>query len=137
MALSVFIVEDSELLRESLTELLATAGDFRVVGTASSEMEAMEWFFQHPGEWDLATVDLLLSGGSGFHVLSRFKSDPKSGTVVILSDYVTDAVARRCKELGADAVFNKAQVRELFEYLADFAKKRAPPVDDESNTGTG
>lgn len=136
MALSVFIVEDSDLLRDSLTELLATAGDFRVVGTACSEMEAMEWFFQHPGEWDLATVDLLLSAGSGFHVLSRFKSFPKSGSVVILSDYVTDAVARRCIELGADAVFNKSQVRELFGYLSDFASKRAPPVDDVT-TGIG
>ena len=124
MAVAVFMVEDSPLVRSALEDLFEISGGFEVVGSASSEMRATQWLLEHPGAWDLATVDLMLEEGSGFNLVRRSKLQPGAGTVVVLSDYVTPAVAERCIALGADAVFMKSQAKELVEFLSRFALER-------------
>lgn len=124
MAVAVFMVEDSPLVRGALDDLFSISGGFEVVGSATTEMRATQWLMEHPGAWDLATIDLMLEEGSGFNLIRRCKLQPRAGTVVVLSDYVTPAVAERCIALGADAVFMKSQAKELVEFLSRFARER-------------
>lgn len=118
--LTVFIAEDRKDARESLIELLETEGGIEVVGSADSENAAADWLVHHGTTSDLLITDLLLlPGGSGFGLVSLAKSLGKFDRVVVFSDFVTPAVAVRCLQLGADAVFNKSELSDLLSYVRD------------------
>jgi DNA-binding response OmpR family regulator len=107
LTLRVFVVDDLRDMRTLLAEVFETAGAFRVVASAANEGEAKIWLEDNPGHWDVAVVDLVLSEGSGFGVISRARETHATGCVVVLSSFVSDAVEKHCLRLGADVVFNK------------------------------
>lgn len=118
MLLKVFIVEDNSAAREALAELLTATGGVAIVGQTDSENSATEWLRQHPGQWDLLVLDLLLvPGGSGFGVIQRARHQSRAGKVVVFSDFVTDVVADNCRKLGAHAVFRKADLPQLLAFV--------------------
>jgi two-component system, OmpR family, response regulator len=117
MALRILLVEDSAPAREALADLLHTVGGYDVVATAASEMEATDWLWRHRREWDVAILDLMIDGGSGFNLIGRAKAHAPTGKAVVYSAYATPVVARRCVELGADAAFGKLETEELLRYL--------------------
>lgn len=100
--------------------VLETEGGIEVVGSADSENAAADWLVHHGTTSDLLITDLLLlPGGSGFGLVSLAKSLGKFDRVVVFSDFVTPAVAVRCLQLGADAVFNKSELSDLLSYVRD------------------
>lgn len=120
MALTVFIAEDNKSALDSLVELLMATGGIEIVGTAHSELDVVNWLIGPPGSCDLLITDLLLvPGGSGFGVIRHAKSLGACAKVVVFSDFVTPAVAVRCAELGADAVFTKSDLHEFLDYVRD------------------
>lgn len=120
VSLTLFIAEDNRPALESLVELLSAQQGVEVVGTASSELQATNWLVSHPGPWDVLVTDLLLlPGGSGFGLVRHARSLGAFRHVVVFSEFVTPAVGERRMKLGADAVFLKSQLQELFDYLRD------------------
>ena len=118
LPLRVFIVEDHRDTADSLSRLLALDGACETIAYARSEGEALAWSFQNEAGFDVAIVDLLLKEGSGFAVLSHLvKYQP--GKVIVLSDFVTHAIADRCRKLGADGAFTKAQIGTCVQYIRD------------------
>ena len=66
---------------------------------------------------DLAIVDLFLKQGSGLGVLEACRGRPAGQRVVVLSNYATADMRKRCAQLGADAVFDKSnEIDALVEY---------------------
>ena len=53
-------------------------------------------------------VDIFLKGGSGLGVLRAAQALPRAGDMVVLSNYATPDMRRKCLELGADRVFDKS-----------------------------
>ena len=104
-------------MQSALVDLFNALGGFDVLATVSTETEATEWLYRHRGQWQLATLDLLLDEGSGFNLIQRCKLEPDGGQVVVLSDFVTPVVRDRCLELGADAVFHKSEAKEFADYV--------------------
>jgi two-component system OmpR family response regulator len=119
MTLRVFIVEDSRPAREALSELLDSLDGFRVVGTVGTETDATEWLSEHRRNWDVAILDLMIDGGSGFNLIRRAKQSPDAGKTVVFSAYATPVIAQRCMDLGADAAFGKLEADRLLTYLED------------------
>ena len=116
LPLRVFVVEDHPDSADTLVRLLTLDGLCQAVGVAATEKEALAWSFQNEAGFDLAIVDLLLRDGSGFAVLTHLaKYQP--GLVVVLSDFVTPAIAERCIRLGASAAFTKSQIGECIQYV--------------------
>jgi CheY-like chemotaxis protein len=111
----VFLVDDSEKTRRLFQDLLTGQG-FVFAGAAGTEAEANYWLDEHPGEWDLAIVDLLLEQGAGLGVIERCRKHSKDADVIVFSAYATPGVRSRCIELGADAVFDKTDLGSLLEY---------------------
>ena len=60
------------------------------------------------GDAMVAALRSLLDQGSGMGVIPRCRSTHPPGRVVVFSNYASPAVRRHCTELGADAVFDKA-----------------------------
>lgn len=129
MTITVFIVEDSHQMQSALADLFHALEGFEVVGYATSDVSATRWLLDNRGRWDLATVDLILDEGSGFNVVKRCKTQPDAGTVVVLSDFVTPAVAERCRAFGADAVFHKSDVKQFSAFLVELVKGRAAATE--------
>lgn len=104
-------------MQSVLTELLEMHGEFNIIGTAGSETDATAWLLVHEGAWDIVTIDLTLREGNGFNLVKRFRNQKSSGAVVVLSDFVTPVVQKRCLELGAHAAFSKDDVQAFMDFL--------------------
>ena len=108
MTIAVLLVEDLKHLRAVIADLLASIGDFVVVGEVSTEAEAKLWLEENPGRCDLAVVDLILEQGTGMGVIAKCR-EAGSGKIVVFSDYATPGIRKHCLSLGADAVFQKSE----------------------------
>jgi two-component system OmpR family response regulator len=132
MAFRVFIVEDSSTIRDNLIETLKELAQFEPVGTAETEHDARRWLAR--GEWDLAIMDLFLREGSGLNVLETCRQRKPGQKVVVLSNHSSRDVRWRCKQLGADAVFDKST--EL-EALVDYCVRHRRDLGQDDAAGAG
>lgn len=119
MSLMTYIVEDSATIRDNLISTLEEIAPVHVIGYAETEHEASLWLGDHLGEWQLAIVDLFLREGSGLGVVKGCQNRLRHQKLVVLTNYATTEIRRRCAELGADAVFDKSNELELLiDYCA-------------------
>jgi len=107
--LRAFIVEDSPVIRENLISTLEELAPISVVGWADNEPDALHWLADHGEGCELAVVDLFLRSGSGTGILRALKDSPAAPERVVLTNYATPDIVRRCRELGAVRVFDKSR----------------------------
>ena len=123
--LRVYVIEDSPVIRENLIAALEELAPIVVVGAADNEASASDWLQAHPQDCDLVTVDIFLKGGSGLGVLKSMHDTHGHRQVVVLSNYATPDMRRRCIELGADRVFDKSSdIEALLAFCEDLASAR-------------
>jgi DNA-binding NarL/FixJ family response regulator len=115
--LKAFIVEDSPVIRENLVAALEEMAPIDVVGTAEDEASALTWLAEPQNRCDLVVVDIFLKSGSGLGVLKAAASAGLAAKLVVLSNYATPDMRRKCLELGADRVFDKSnEIDALVDY---------------------
>ncbi|MEO7151322.1 MAG: response regulator [Burkholderiaceae bacterium] len=120
--LRTYIVEDSPVIRENLIAALEELVPLQVVGTAEDEATAVRWLGDPQTVCDLLIVDIFLKGGSGLGVLSATSASRKPMKRVVLSNYATPDMRRKCRELGADRVFDKSnEIDALIQYCSRLA----------------
>ena len=124
--LRVFLVEDSAVIRQSLTETIASLDHVEVVGHAEGETEAIAAL--QALECDAVVLDLQLREGHGFNVLKALRG--RSGTprvvVLVLSNYATPLYRTHSMDIGADYFFDKAREYDLLcEVLEGLGVRRA------------
>ena len=119
MPLKVVIIEDSWLLRESLSAILGELGGVEVVGGAEDERSAIEVLQRELP--DLAIVDIELRAGSGIGVLKALSSNPDlfgHPRAVVFSHHGKTVVRERCFSLGVERFFDKgSQMEDLLDYV--------------------
>ncbi len=135
-AIKTYIVEDSPVIQEDLIATLEELTNVKVIGTADDEANAVKWLSQPGNTPDLVIIDIFLKGGSGLGVLRSAGLLPASAArLVVLSNYATPDMRRRCLELGATRVFDKSNdIDELILYCGRLAEIKAGTG---SNTGRG
>ena len=119
--LRVFLVEDRHDVQVALEELLRASGPFETIATATTEAEAKLWLQEHPAQWELAVVDLILEEGGGFGVVQRARALHRRGRIAVMSGYLSDGLKRHCVSLGADVVFEKGTPTEFQRWLGTWA----------------
>lgn len=117
MVLRTYIVEDNATIRENLIGTLEELANVTAVGSAETENDGRSWLAQNNSQWDLAIVDVFLKQGSGLGVLEACHGRQPGQKVVVLSNYATPDMRKRCVKLGADAVFDKSNE---IDALVDF-----------------
>jgi DNA-binding NarL/FixJ family response regulator len=128
--LKAFIVEDSPVIRENLVAALEEMAPIQVVGNAEDESTAIGWLSKTENRCDLVVVDIFLKSGSGLGVLKAISALPAPTKLVVLSNYATPDMRRKCLELGADRVFDKSnEIDALILYCCRLA--------DGGSTGPG
>jgi DNA-binding NarL/FixJ family response regulator len=121
-ALRCFLVEDSPTIRAELIATLEEMLPLRVLGWADTEQGARDWLTSSEQDCDLILIDLFLKSGSGMGVLTTAKQSRESAKRVVLSNYATPDVRKRCLALGADRVFDKSsEIDELVDYCRELS----------------
>ena len=124
MSLVTILVEDNPAIRESLLAAMDELTDLEVVATAETAAQAASALQAFDESWDLAVVDLFLKQGSGLTVLKACQGRPAKRHVLVLTNYPTPDIRRRCLELGADAVYDKStELEAFFARCNDYARE--------------
>jgi two-component system OmpR family response regulator len=125
--LRTYIVEDNATIRENLIGTLEELASIEALGWAETENEAKGWLAKNEGQWDLAIVDLFLKQGSGLGVLEACRGRVPGQRVVVLSNYATADMRKRCLQLGADAVFDKSnEIDALVDFCVQLCEAPRP-----------
>ena len=113
--LKVFIVDDSALVRDSLTGLIAELEAVELVGQAENAHQAIT-AIRHKKP-DVVILDIRIPGGNGLKVLEVIKQDVAAPVVIMFTSFPYPQYRRRCLEAGAEYFFDKStefhQVTEL------------------------
>ena len=123
--LKTYIVEDSPVIRDGLIATLEELGPVQVLGWAADEASALQWLGQPGHGAELLIVDLFLRGGSGMGVLRALGTGLGAPRLVVLSNYATPDVRRKCLDMGAERVFDKSsEIEALLAYCGQLAAAR-------------
>lgn len=102
---TVYIVEDSFMVRGKIVELLSGYRQLKIVGMAERMEDAIkEISYMKP---DISLIDIGLKSGSGIGVLKSVKENSPDTVCIMLTNYTDDEYRQKCDELGADYFFDK------------------------------
>jgi len=113
--MQILIIEDSQIVRARLVDLLGSIPGTSVAGeAASAHAEIREILEQRP---EVVVLDLNLAEGSGFDVLRAVCRLAPEIEFYMLSNFAADPYRQLAKRLGARGFFDKSReferVREL------------------------
>ena len=92
------------------------------VGHAEDESSAVKWLLSNRQNCDLVIVDIFLKVGSGLGVLRALGHAQSGPNMIVLSNYATPDMRKKCLELGATRVFDKSnEIDSLILYCARLA----------------
>jgi len=111
----VLLVDDEPDLLTLLSVRLDLEGDIRVVGTASSGLEALE--LAHLLEPDLVVMDLLMPGTDGFEAIRRLRTDVPGLAIVAYSGVVTEMARRQVEGQGVPLVHKQGDSSPLIQTI--------------------
>jgi DNA-binding NarL/FixJ family response regulator len=117
----VLIVDDHQLFRDGLKELIETESDIQVCGEAHDEESGFtKVMAERP---NLVTVDISLASGSGLSLVSRIKKARPETMVLMLSMFDDRIYAERALAAGASGYVCKQSSNE--DILAAFRTVRS------------
>ena len=121
MGIRVFLIDDEELLTESMEIILTVKGQMEVVGIAKDGKEALEKLKQVTA--DIALVDLNMKGMGGIELIPKLKEKYPDMKLLVLTTfydnhYITEALAG-----GADGYLLKDSagdtiIKAIYQLLA-------------------
>lgn len=116
----IYLVEDSNMVRERLEAMLAAVPGTQVVGHAGGASQAIEDILaKRP---DVVVIDLNLAQGTGFDVLRAVHAQAPEIDCYMLSNFAATPYRRHAAELGARDFFDKSSE---FECVRDAVARRA------------
>ncbi len=127
----ILVIADSEEVREVLRDLLTRHGH-TVVARADGNSGLAEL-----GTWrfDLAMVDLSLTGGSGLEVAQQLKRRCPDTTVALMTGYFHRMRPDDAQARGVDVVLRKPFALDQVQSIVDFAVSRKhSPAPDQDGT---
>ncbi|MGY6588266.1 MAG: response regulator [Wenzhouxiangella sp.] len=103
---TVFIVDDHDLMRSGLKNILLTASDFELIGEASTGEDALRQIRQLKP--DLVLMDVELPGLSGIETTERLLKILPRTRVVVLTAHSEPPLPARLLDIGAAGYLTKA-----------------------------
>ena len=120
---SVYLVDDSAIIRSRLLTLFADIDGLEVVGQAGSAAIALNEIRElHP---DLVILDVQMTGMSGIELLPQIKKLTPPPVVMMLTNFPFPQYRARCKESGCEYFFDKAkETDEMLDVVQRFVDGR-------------
>ncbi len=101
----VVLVEDHQMFREWLGQMIAIGGDFKVCGETDNIRDALEII--RKTQPDIAIVDISLRGSSGLELIKDLKAQEITVPVLVLSMHEESLYAERVLRAGARGYITK------------------------------
>jgi len=110
----IFLVDDHNVVRSGLAELLNLAPDLQVCGEAATAEEALRTI--DAAQPDAAIVDLTLGEMGGLELIKTLKVRMPQLPVLVLSMHDESYYAERCLRAGAKGYIMKKEAIEQLEH---------------------
>ena len=101
----VVIADDHAIVRQGLRQILATHGDFEVIGEAANHGEVMQLIRREA--FDVLLLDIAMPGKNGIDTLKQVRLERPKLPVLMLSMYPEDQYAFRALKAGASGYLTK------------------------------
>jgi two-component system response regulator DevR len=109
--LTLYIVDDSAVMRERLTESVTDIAGVEIVGESGDPFEALNRIRKlHP---DVVILDIRLPHRSGIDLLKDIKENPAAPIVIMITNYPYRQYRQGCMSAGADYFFSKTHEFEM------------------------
>jgi len=103
--MKILIVDDSELIRQRLVELISEFEEIKNVDLAGNAEEAYAACSEsYP---DVIILDIHLPGENGIKILEKIRKKNKVVKIIILTNFPYPQYRKKCMELGADYFVDK------------------------------
>jgi DNA-binding NarL/FixJ family response regulator len=86
-AIRVYLLDDHEVVRRGVAELLESTGEFSVVGQGGSVAEGMRHLVDEHLDVDVAVLDVRLGDGNGVELCRDIRSQRSDVAVLMLTSY--------------------------------------------------
>ncbi len=115
--MNIYLVDDSDLLRERLIGIIAETPGIKIVGQADNVDSAISDIKNLKP--DLIFLDIRLPDGSGIDLLRAIKKTKGLPKIIMLTNYPYTQYEKKCKEYGADHFLDKSSD---FDRIPDLLK---------------
>lgn len=124
--LRIFLVEDSEDVRDLIVESLAEIPGVSLAGYAETEAQALQHLEQN--SYDVLILDIQLRQGNGMSLLqalARCESRRQDEVKVVFSNHVSPTYRRAGQQCGVGYFFDKSsELPLLYELLEKLAREK-------------
>ena len=103
--IKILLVDDHEVVRQGLRQIMAGSSDMAVTGEAATGREALDEAFKD--DYDVVILDISLPDISGFEVLRGLKEQKLAIAVLMLSVHPESRYAMRALKMGASGYLTK------------------------------
>lgn len=120
----VFLLDDHEIVRRGLADLVGLESDMQVVGEASSKKEALHRI--PAARPDVAVLDVRLPDGNGVEVCREIRSDFPDIRCLMLTSYADDEALFDAIMAGASGyVLKEIRGNDLVEAIRQVARGKS------------
>ncbi|MBS1575605.1 MAG: response regulator transcription factor [Bacteroidetes bacterium] len=130
--ISILLVDDHKLIRDSWSYILNSDSRFKVVGTAGTADEAIELAKgKHP---HIVLMDLNMSPVSGFDITKLIRRHSPDSNIIGVSMHTMPVYARKMMQLGAMGYVTKnSSKEEMFSAIMEVSSGRKYVCDEVKN----
>jgi DNA-binding NarL/FixJ family response regulator len=121
----VYLVDDSELVRKRLVDMLTDIENVEIVGQTGDPEEAETEIRKLSP--DVVVLDIKLPGKNGIEVLRDIRKNVPTPLVIMLTNYPYDQYRRECTDAGADYFLHKATEFEKINHILRLPSGRDQP----------
>jgi DNA-binding NarL/FixJ family response regulator len=107
-ALRVLIVDDSEVVRRSICQILQSESDIEVVSEAADGAEGVRQAIKHRP--DVVLLDVRMPVMNGFEAARRIKHELPSAFILMVSEFDSATFLREAAAAGASGYLLKSSV---------------------------
>lgn len=121
--IKVLIVDDHQIVREGLKQILSETSDIKVLAEGEKGYDALKKMEEQ--EFDVVILDISLPDENGLEILKKIKSQSSHTAVLILSIYSEEQYAIRALRAGAAGYLSKESASdELIEAIRKISRGR-------------
>ena len=122
MTKSILIVEDEELVAETLSDILELLG-YNVTITSNGE-EGFKKFKKE--KFELIITDIHMPKLDGFQLVKKIRSSDKEIPILVLSGFIDSEHIQKILDMGADGYIEKpftiAKIKSVLKKFESFAR---------------
>ena len=124
--ITVFLLDDHEIVRRGLRDLLEADGDIEVVGEAATQQTAVDRV--HALDPDVAVLDVRLEEGNGVEACREIRSrHPRTACLILTSFSDDEALFQAIMAGAAGYVLKQIRSADLVDAVRRVAARAEPP----------